>query len=233
MIEVRPAIFTVFKEASALTSEQLTNVFTRFEATQLKHFQDAISAAQTKNADIESVRDMLKTLGLSISDIAPKPDPAEQKPVVDKLAHHVAKNKEPVKQPYAKSKTIDDKYLIGSKAVKMASGGMKNEVIAENLNVNTAMIYACKAFYKAASKLKTMHDIGHSKIEIGKGVNFDVATKLIKSACQNPVRKLSVNSDYTVCESGTFRGVIINANGVPNKIKLMTHEHYNTFITRK
>lgn len=131
----RKAILTIFKEAADLSVPQLTNLFTKFDLTQLEHFSTAIAKAKTKNTDIENIRDQMKTLGLSMADVAGKTEEPDPEPVVDKLAEHVAKTKPKRKQ--AKVKTIFDKFDIGLKIVKMVADNTPIATIMERLSITS------------------------------------------------------------------------------------------------
>lgn len=232
MIEVRPAISTIFREAVLLSGDQLTSIFTKFDKSQLEHFKTSIDSAQNKNTDIETVRDMLKTLGLSIGDISSDIVTTEA-PKVDALSAHIAKTKlTPTRKPYAKAKTILEKFEIGGKALNMHNNGISNKEIEVKLNINASLLHYSKSFFKAASKLNNTFSIETKKIEIGKGVNFENSIKLIQAVNSDSLRKLNCNDEYRVAEFKTFRAVLIEKSGLPAKLKLMTHESYNKFITQ-
>ncbi|PHS22034.1 MAG: hypothetical protein COA84_14230 [Robiginitomaculum sp.] len=233
MMEVRAAIPTIFREAVLLSGDQLTSIFTKFDSTQLEHFKTSINSAQNKNADIEQVRDMMKTLGISMGDISTEII-VDSTPQIDTLSAHIAKTKttRATRRIYAPAKSMSDKFELGEKAVKMAANGKKSREIQALLNLSSATFHYVKVFFKAASKLNNTRGVDLKKIEVGKGVTFENVIKLIDAVNSNSLRKLNCNDEYRVAEFRAFRAVLVETAGLPAKLKLMTHESYNKFITQ-
>jgi len=231
--EARPAILAIFKEAVELNNDQLINVFAKLSVSNLEHLKSSITSAITKKNDIAEVHEMIEAFGLSISDITLQAAVIEASQ--DTLALHVNKTKKIVKpKPKLKRKvkSLSERFEIGQEIVRLVNKKMIHADIMEKLNINSAsQFYYNRTFFSNALIAKEKFGVEVKKIEVGQGVKFEVAVKLIESVATTQLRKLSANSDYRVAEYKTFRAVLIEVHGNPIKIKLMTQESYNTFIT--